>query len=118
MPRSRTPQNTTANVRALKKDLQSLRNDFAQLAKHVEGTAGTAGNEILDDVKTRLENLSGAFDDVVASATARGQEAVESATEMGNDLLESAEDALQQRPLMTLAVAVGVGFVLSSFMRR
>lgn len=118
MPRTRTTQTTTANVRALKKDLQSLRNDFAQLAKHVEGTAGSAGNEIMDDVKMRLENLTSAFDDVVSSASARGQEAVDSATEMGNELLESAEEALQQRPLMTLAVAVGVGFVLSSFLRR
>jgi ElaB/YqjD/DUF883 family membrane-anchored ribosome-binding protein len=118
MPRTRTPQNTNASVRALKKDIQTLKTDFAQLAKHVEGTAGTAGNEIMEDVKARLENLSGSFDDILASASARGQEAMDSATEMGNDLIESAEEALQQRPLMTLAVAVGVGFVLSSFMRR
>lgn len=118
MPRSRTAQSTTASTQALKKDLQTLRGDFAQLIKQVEGMAGNAGNEVLNDVKVRLEGLSGALDDVVSSAGAKGREAVDTVGEMGSDLLESAEDALHKRPFATLALAVGVGFILSSVMRR
>jgi ElaB/YqjD/DUF883 family membrane-anchored ribosome-binding protein len=55
---------------------------------------------------------------LIGSAGARGREAVDAVSEMGGNVVDNVEDAIRERPLTALAIAVGLGFVLSSTMRR
>jgi ElaB/YqjD/DUF883 family membrane-anchored ribosome-binding protein len=109
---------TSLNVKNLKKDLQSLREDMLELSKQVEGLASDAGGEMLDDVKANLARFGETVDDLLASAGTRGREAVEAVGEMGGTAVENVEDAIREHPLSAVAIAVGLGFVLSSTMRR
>ncbi len=102
----------------LKKDLQNLRDDLSELSKQVEGVANGAGAEMIDDVKARLANFGSSVDELIGSAGARGREAVDAVSEMGGSVVDNVEDAIRERPLTALAIAVGLGFVLSSTMRR
>jgi ElaB/YqjD/DUF883 family membrane-anchored ribosome-binding protein len=117
MARSST-NGSSINVKNLKKDLQSLRDDVLELSKQVEGLAGSAGGEMLDDVKANLARFGDTVDDLVSRAGARGREAVDAVEEMGGNVVDSVEDAVREHPISALAIAVGLGFVLSSTMRR
>jgi ElaB/YqjD/DUF883 family membrane-anchored ribosome-binding protein len=109
---------TSLNVKNLKKDLQSLREDMLELSKQVEGLAGNAGGEVLDEVKANLARFGETVDDLLASAGTRGREAVDAVSEMSGNAVENVEDAIREHPLSAVAIAVGLGFVLSSTMRR
>jgi ElaB/YqjD/DUF883 family membrane-anchored ribosome-binding protein len=117
MARSST-NGASLNVKSLKKDLQSLRDDMLELSKQVEGLASNAGGEVLDDVKANLARFGETVDDLLANAGTRGREAVDAVGEMGGNVVENVEDAIREHPLSALAIAVGLGFVLSSTMRR
>jgi ElaB/YqjD/DUF883 family membrane-anchored ribosome-binding protein len=118
MARTQAADLSSINVKNLKKDLQSLRDDLSELSKQVEGLANGAGAEMIDDVKARLANFGSSVDDLIGSAGARGREAVDAVSEMGGNVVDNVEDAIRERPLTALAIAVGLGFVLSSTMRR
>lgn len=109
---------TSLNVKNLKKDLQGLRDEMLELSKQVEGLASDAGGEMLDDVKANLARFGETVDDLLASAGARGREAVDAVGEMGGNMVENVEDTIREHPLPALAVAVGLGFVLASTIRR
>ena len=119
MARAHTANGSSVNnVKNLKKDLQNLRDDLSQLTKQVEGLATDAGAEVLDDIKSRLQNFGSSVDELIAGAGARGREAVDAVGEMGGNAVESVEDAVREHPLTTLAIAAGLGFILASTMRR
>jgi ElaB/YqjD/DUF883 family membrane-anchored ribosome-binding protein len=117
MARSST-NGASLNVKSLKKDLQSLRDDMLELSKQVEGLASNAGGEVLDDVKANLARFGETVDDLLANAGTRGREAVDAVGEMGGNAVENVEDAIREHPLSAIAIAVGLGFVLSTTMRR
>jgi ElaB/YqjD/DUF883 family membrane-anchored ribosome-binding protein len=117
MARSST-NGTSLNVKNLKKDLQSLRDDVLELSKQVEGLASNAGGEVLDEVKANLARFGETVDDLLSGAGARGREAVDAVGEMGGNVVDTVEDAVREHPISALAIAVGLGFVLSSTMRR
>jgi ElaB/YqjD/DUF883 family membrane-anchored ribosome-binding protein len=115
MARQRTD---TKNIDGLKKELQNLRSDFIQLGKQVEAMANDTSGEVMTDVKARIDRFASDVDDLIASASARGREAIGAVGEAGENVLNSVEDHVHERPLTSLAVAVGLGFLLSSTMRR
>ena len=109
---------TSLNVKNLKKDLQHLREDVLELSKQVEGLASNAGGEMLDDVKANLARFGETVDELLAGAGARGREAVDAVGEMSGNVVENVEDTIRQHPISAVAIAVGLGFVLSSTMRK
>src|SRR5262245_57460983 len=109
---------TSLNVKNLKKDLQHLREDVLELSKQVENLAAGAGGEVLDDVKANLARFGETVDDLLSNAGARGRQAVDAVGEMGTNVVDNVEDAIREHPLSALAIAVGLGFVISSTMRR
>ena len=118
MARARSADLSSVNVDHLKKDLQSLRQDLSELSKQVEGLATDAGAEMLDEVKTRLASFGTSVDDLVSNAGARGRDAFDMVNDVGGNVVDNVEDAVREHPLTSLAIAVGLGFVLSSTMRR
>jgi len=118
MARARSADLSSVNVKNLKRDLQSLRDDLSELSKQVEGLASDAGADMLDDVKARLANFGGSVDELIANAGARGRQAVDAASELGGNVVDNVEEAIRERPLTAFAIAIGLGFVLSSSIRR
>jgi ElaB/YqjD/DUF883 family membrane-anchored ribosome-binding protein len=118
MARAHPADPSSVNVKNLKKDLQSLRDDLSQLSKQVEGLATDAGADMLDDVKARLQNFGSSVDELIANAGARGRKAVDAVGDMSGNVVENVEDAVREHPLATVAIAAGLGFILASTMRR
>jgi ElaB/YqjD/DUF883 family membrane-anchored ribosome-binding protein len=102
-------------TRDVQHDLQALREDLGALAEEVSGLMSASGSEALDEVKDRIRRIRSGLDDAMADAGARGRDAMREASESLSDALE---EHIKDRPLATLALAVGLGFILGASWRR
>ena len=61
-----------------------------------------------------MDKASGMVDDAISSVTERGRDAVSGIQEIGGNIAYVVEDSVKTQPMATLAIAVGVGFVLGA----
>jgi len=73
-------------------------------ASHAASEAGDYVSETLSDTAQRLRNGAHAVTD--------------EASRLGSDALRRVEDEIEQRPLLTLAIAAGIGFLAGMAGRR
>ena len=92
-------------------DLEALRNDVAKLATQIADIFANKGNEAWSRAKANVEG-------VMSDATAKGQEAVDAVREVSGNMIDAIDESLEKRPYTTLALAVGVGFLLGAIWRR
>jgi ElaB/YqjD/DUF883 family membrane-anchored ribosome-binding protein len=90
-------------------DLQTLRDDVANLGRQVGDILSDTGNKALKHAKSGL-------DSVVSDA--KRHDAVKAVRAASDDVRGAIDDSLAQRPYTTLAVAVGLGFLFGAMWRR
>jgi ElaB/YqjD/DUF883 family membrane-anchored ribosome-binding protein len=100
-----------AAVDDIRKDLQTLREDVLRLAAQVSTIVSATGDQALGDVKQRIRQMG----DSVADLSERSRDI---ATDMIDDVGASLEQSMRTRPLATIAVAVGLGFIVGALWRR
>ncbi len=110
--RKRGVSDATSDVQ---EDLRTLREDLGTLAEEVAGLMSTTGNEALDEVKDRIRRIRSSLDAVVSDAGARGRDMLRDTGETVSDVIE---ELIKERPLTTLALAVGLGFILGATWRK
>jgi ElaB/YqjD/DUF883 family membrane-anchored ribosome-binding protein len=93
------------------KDLQVLRDDLARLADQVRNIVTGKGNAAWQRAKTTA-------DSVMADAQTKGQEAADAVREVSNHFADAIDESIKNRPYTTLALAVGLGFLLGTSFRR
>jgi ElaB/YqjD/DUF883 family membrane-anchored ribosome-binding protein len=86
-------------------DLEALRGDVSRLTAQIADIFAAKGNQVWSRAK---DNLGG----VVSDATAKGQEAVDAVREVSDNMVGAIDESLRKRPYTTLAIAVGIGFLL------
>ena len=107
------------HLRAIEKDLGILGRRAGQgAADH----ASAASDQIVDVLGPILSDIGGRFRRgqraAVDEAANLGNEAVRFGARVGNDALERVADQAKQRPLFTLAVAIGIGVLIGFASRR
>ena len=115
MAKGNGKRSVSAATHDVQKDLQALREDLGTLAEEVTGLMSSTGSEALDDVKDRIRRIRSGLDEVVADAGERGREMLRDTSEGVSDVIEQ---SIKERPLATLAMAVGLGFILGATWRR
>ena len=70
----RTTKSVAKATDALQGDLQTLRDDVAQLTRQIEGLLKDAGSDAMGDVMARLGRAKTTVDDLISTAGARGLE--------------------------------------------
>ncbi len=95
----------------LQKDLQALREDLGRLAEEVRDIVAGKGNAAWQRAKTSV-------DGVVSDAQAKGQEAVGAVRDVSGNFADALDESIKNRPYTTLALAVGIGFLLGTTWRR
>jgi len=100
-----------AVVDDIRKDLHALREDMTRLAGQVSALVGATGDQALGDVKQRMRQMG----DAVSDLSERGRHM---ATDLLDDVGTTLEENMRTRPLATIAVAVGLGFVVGALWRR
>lgn len=86
-------------------DVDALRQDISRLANQVGDILSSKGGVAWDRAKANVEGL-------MSDATAKGQEAVDAVREVSDNMLGAIDESLKKRPYTTLAIAVGIGFLL------
>jgi len=108
-------KDATATVEDIQRDVQALRDDLAKLAGQVGDLLSAGGAEALAGLKKRAQTVQDELDDTMSDVGERGREAL---SEVSDHLGEALQESMQQHPLTTIALAVGLGFLFGTVWRR
>ena len=107
-----------ANYQRLEKDVTSVKNDIAALTDQITDAlntfAGAAKKQARRGYKQARENIDSTLDDV----SERGSAVLGAAQDAAVTVEETLEDVITQRPLATVALALGLGFLIGVTWRR
>lgn len=107
------------HLRAIEKELNTI---GRKAGRSASASAAAAGSQIADAIGPILNEIGDRFrrgQRVEADeAVSLGNEAVRLGSRFGNDAMAQVASQARQRPLLTLAVAIGVGFLIGASTRR
>jgi ElaB/YqjD/DUF883 family membrane-anchored ribosome-binding protein len=95
-----------------------VKNDIAALTEQITDAlnsfAGTAQKQARRGYKQARANVDSALDD----ASERGGAMMDAAQDAAMSIEESLEEVIAQRPLATVGLALGIGFLIGATWRR
>jgi ElaB/YqjD/DUF883 family membrane-anchored ribosome-binding protein len=95
-----------------------VKNDISALADQITEVlntfAGSASKQARRGYKDARANVDSAYDDL----SERGSAMMDSAYDAASSLEESLEDLITERPLATVGIALGIGFLIGAAWRR
>jgi len=97
-------ENTPATVERLQKDVKAMRDDVTKLSQQVVDLLAARGSAAYRRAKTKFDAQTG--------------EAKEAVRDVRDTFMDAIEQSVQERPLATLAMALGVGFIIGVTWRR
>jgi len=107
------------HLRAIEKELGVLGKNAGRRAS---SGVSAAGNQIVEAIWPILNEIGDSLRRgqrvAVDEAASFGNDAVKFGARMGNDALGQIADQARRRPLVTLAVAIGVGVLIGAVVRR
>jgi ElaB/YqjD/DUF883 family membrane-anchored ribosome-binding protein len=107
-----------ATYERLEKDVAAVKNDISALTDQITDAlnafTGTATKQARQGYKQARANV----DSVMSDAQDRGSAALDAAQDAAYSIEETLEDVIRQRPLATVGVALGLGFLIGVTWRR
>ena len=107
-----------ATYERLEKDVTAVKNDIAALTDQITDAlnsfAGTATKQARRGYKQARAGAEQAMDDV----SERGSAMMGAAQDAASSIEESLEEVITQRPLATVGLALGLGFLIGVTWRR
>jgi ElaB/YqjD/DUF883 family membrane-anchored ribosome-binding protein len=107
-----------ATYERLEKDVAAVKNDINALTDQVTEAlntlAGTARKQARHGYKKARANIDSIVDDV----SERGSAAMSAAQDAAASVEETLEDVIAERPLATVGLALGLGFLIGVTWRR
>ncbi len=107
-----------ATYERLEKDVTAVKNDISALTDQITDVlnsfAGTATKQARRGYKEARVNVDTAVDDM----SERGSAMMGAAQDAAYSIEESLEDVITQRPLATVGIALGLGFLIGATWRR
>jgi ElaB/YqjD/DUF883 family membrane-anchored ribosome-binding protein len=107
-----------ATSERLEKEVAAVKNDISALTDQITDVlnsfAGTAKKQARRGYKQARANVDTAVDDL----SERGSAALDAAQDAALSIEETLEDVITQRPLATVGLALGLGFLIGATWRR
>jgi ElaB/YqjD/DUF883 family membrane-anchored ribosome-binding protein len=107
-----------ATYERLQKDVTAVKNDIAALTDQITDAlnnfAGSASKQARRGYKQARANAEQAVDDM----SERGSAMMDAAQDAAYSVEESLEEIITQRPLATVGLALGIGFLIGVVWRR
>src|ERR1700675_4688422 len=107
-----------ATYERLEKDVAAVKNDISALTDQITDAlnsfAGTAGKQARRGYKEARANVDSSVDEM----TERGSAMMDAAHDTVSSIEETLEDVITQRPLATVGLALGLGFLIGATWRR
>jgi len=97
--------NETSRASAdIQADLKALKDDMAHLAEQLAGLVGSSGSAAFANARASVEGVAG--------------DAREAVGEVAESFTDAIDESLANRPYTTLAMALGIGFLVGAIWRR
>jgi ElaB/YqjD/DUF883 family membrane-anchored ribosome-binding protein len=107
-----------ATYERLEKDLSAVKNDISALADQVSDALGALTGVTKKQARRGYKQARANVDSVFADVTERGNAAIDAAQGAVTSVEDTLEEAIQQRPLATVGLAIGLGFLIGVTWRR
>jgi len=111
MATSTTTSNGSQTKDAIDREFESLKGDVSKLTQQVASLVSATGSAAYTRARRNL-------DGVLSDASGKGQEAVDAVKDVTSTIGDAVEDAVYKRPVTTLAMAAGIGFLIGAIWRR
>jgi ElaB/YqjD/DUF883 family membrane-anchored ribosome-binding protein len=102
----------------LEKDLTAVKNDIAHLSQQISEAVNALGAVAQGQARRGLRNARANVDSVMSDASDRAGAAVSAAQDAASSVGDTLADVIQERPVATLAFALGIGFLIGVTWRR
>lgn len=107
-----------ATSERLKKDIDAVKNDISALADQISDVIEAFKGDARKQAKRTYKQARSNVDSMMSDVSKHGSEALDAAQDYASTLEESLEDAITQRPLAAVGLAVGLGFLIGVTWRR
>jgi ElaB/YqjD/DUF883 family membrane-anchored ribosome-binding protein len=111
-------EKASVTMEDIQRDLQVMRADVSRLAQQMAGLLSTTGSDALREVKAQMSRARQSLDSALADASERGKHAVDTVRQRADTALDELEDSVRRRPFASLALALGLGFLVGAIWRR
>jgi ElaB/YqjD/DUF883 family membrane-anchored ribosome-binding protein len=102
----------------LEKDLAAVKNDIAALTDQITDAINTFAGSAKKQARRGYKDARSNVDSMVSDASERGGAMMDAAQDAAYSIEESLEDVITQRPLATVGLAIGLGFLIGVTWRR
>jgi ElaB/YqjD/DUF883 family membrane-anchored ribosome-binding protein len=120
MPSSDTMRDIadSATFERLQKDVGAVKKDLAALADQITETISHLSGAARRQARQGYKQAHANMDAAVSDATERGGALLDAAHDAASSLEETLEEVVTQRPLATVGLALGLGFLIGMAWRR
>ena len=106
------------NYEQLQKDLRAVKEDLSHLAGQVSDAVNGLGSNARRQARSGYKQARGAMDSAMDEAGRQGSAAMDAAQDVAETIGETLEDAIMQRPIAAVGIALGLGFLIGVTWRR
>jgi ElaB/YqjD/DUF883 family membrane-anchored ribosome-binding protein len=107
-----------ATYERLQKDVDAVKDDISKLADQLSDALDAFTNTARKQSRRGIKRARSNLDSIMSDATEKGNAALAAAQDAAGTLEETVEDAIVQRPLAAMGLAVGLGFLIGVTWRR
>ena len=107
-----------ATQERLEKDVAAVKNDIAALTDQITDALNTFAGSAKKQARRGYKDARANVDSMVSDAQDRGGAMMDAAQDAAYSIEETLEDVITQRPLATVGIALGLGFLIGVTWRR
>ncbi len=107
-----------ATYDSLEKDVTAVKNDIAALTDQITDAINTFAGTAKKQAKRGYKQARAQVDSTMDDVSERGGAMMEAAQDAAHSIEETLEDVVTQRPLATVGLALGLGFLIGATWRR
>ncbi len=102
----------------LEKDVEAVKNDISALADQISEALNSLAGTARKEARRGYKQARSTADSLMTDVSKQGNAAFEAAQDAASTLEETLEDAIHQRPIAAIGLAVGLGFLIGVTWRR
>ncbi len=102
----------------LEKDLIAVKNDIAHLSEQITDAVGALATVAQNRGRRGLRQARASVEEIISSASDRTGAVAGAARDAASSLADTLTDAIRERPVASVALAMGIGFIAGVAWRR
>lgn len=108
----------TANIDRLEKDVSAVKGDISALARQITDVMNSLAGTARQEARRGYKQARATAEDAIGDLSERGNAMMGAAQDAANTIEETLEDAIAERPLAAMGIALGIGFLVGVTWRR